>query len=60
MLKNDRLTDVEQMSLLDLSILQDDVMCKLIAGKITPEEAAAVSDRAEKRIRSIKRQLSAH
>jgi hypothetical protein len=60
MLKNDQLIDVEQMSLLELSVLQDDVMGQLMAGKITQQEAEAIVDKAEKQMRSIKRQLGAH
>ena len=60
MLKNDQLTDVEQMSLLELSVLLDDVMGQLLAGKITQQEAEAIVDKAEKQMRSIKRQLAAH
>ena len=60
MLKNDQLIRVEQMALLELSVLQDDVMGQLIAGKITQQDAEAIVDKAEERMRSIKRELSAH
>jgi hypothetical protein len=60
MVKNARSKDVEQMSLLELATLQANIMDWIMAGKITPQEADVISDTAEKRMRSLKRELGAH
>ena len=43
-----------------VAALQANVMDRVIAGKITPQEADVISDTAERRMRSLKRVLSAH
>jgi hypothetical protein len=58
--KNVQQKDVEQMSLIELAALQANVMDRVLAGKITPQEADVISDTAERRMRSLKRELSAH
>jgi len=60
MVKNAQSKDVEQMSLLELATLQANVMDWIMAGIITPREADVISNTAEKRMRSLKRELGAH
>jgi hypothetical protein len=60
MVKNAQPGDIKQISLLELATLQANLMDRLMAGKITLQEADAISDKAEKQMKSIKRELSAH
>jgi hypothetical protein len=60
MMKDARPKDVEQMSLLELATLQANVMDELMAGKITLQEADIISETAEERMKSIKREFSTH
>ena len=60
MMQNVQIKEVGQMSLIELAILQANVMDWIMAGKITSREAAVISDSAEKRMKSLQRELSAH
>jgi hypothetical protein len=60
MIKGAQPKDVKQMSLLELATLQAKVMDRLMAGKMTLQEADIISETAEERMRSIKREFSAH
>jgi hypothetical protein len=58
MVKNVQSKDVEQMTLIELATLQANVMDRVIAGEITPLEADVISNRAERRMRLLKQELS--
>jgi hypothetical protein len=58
--KDDPVVDIERMSLSELAALEADVIRKVTAGPIAPQEANAVSDEAEKRMRALKREISSH
>lgn len=58
--KDDSVADIEKMSLSELAALEADVVSQVTAGPIAPQEADAVFDRDEKRMRALKREISSH
>lgn len=58
--KDDPAANVERMSLSELAALEADVIHQVTAGTIGPQEPNAVSDKAERRVIALKREISAH
>jgi hypothetical protein len=58
--KDDPLADIEGMSLSELAALEADVVRRIAGATIAPRAANAISDEAEKRMRDLKREISAH
>jgi hypothetical protein len=58
--KNDLVADIEKMSLSELAALEADVVRQVTAGPIAPQEADAIFDGEEKRMRALKREISTH
>ena len=58
--KDDPVADIEKMSLSELAALEADVVRQVTAGTIAPQETTAISDEAEKRARTLKREVSSH
>ena len=58
--KDDPVADIEKMSLSELAALEADVIRQVAAGTIAPQEANAISNGAEERMRTLKREVSSH
>ena len=58
---NDKpVVDIEKMSLSELAALEADVVRQVTADPIASQEAHDISDEAENRMRTLKREISAH
>jgi hypothetical protein len=58
--KDDLVADMEKMSLSELAALEADVVRQVTAGPIAPQGTDANFDGDEKRMRALKREISAH
>jgi hypothetical protein len=58
--KDDRVGDIERMSLSELAALEADVVSPVAAGAMASQEANVMADEAEERMRALKREVSSH
>jgi hypothetical protein len=53
-------SDIEKMSLVELETLRTDLLLQAGTGVIAPETVSAIVAETEQRVRTIKREISAH